>query len=395
MTLGFSRQCISTTFESTPVTHRVGIDARMLGIRPKGIARYIWELCKAVDKALPEAEFFVYSRTSSGLPRISPRWHERVDRSVAAKRLPNSIWGALRVGFLTRRDELSVFWGGTGLLPLVGLRARSVLTVHDLVYNLEPRTTSGRARWAAHLFFRASVRKANSIVCNSHGSARRLEVLLGRGADAVIRPGVSEVFRKRSDAEILPVLHALRVPRPYLLAVGTWEPRKGLQRLIPAFLSLAEEGLLRGHILALAGERGWKEGPIVKLVQRGGGRIRPLGFVDDEALAVLYSGADALVFPSSYEGFGIPVLEARACGTRVVATDLPELREAGGDDTIYVPPTEHGVRVGVLQALASNRPEPLPPRECSWAESARIFARVLTRTQAISAGHRREATRAC
>jgi glycosyltransferase involved in cell wall biosynthesis len=377
------------------VQPRVGIDARMLGIRPKGIGRYIWELSKAVDKALPEAEFFVYSRMPTGLPRISPRWHERVDRSAAAKRLPNSFWGALRVGFLTRSDDLSVFWGGTGLLPLVGLRARSVLTVHDLVYNLEPWTTSGRARWAAHLFFRASVRKANSIVCNSHGSARRLEACLGRAADAVIRPGVSEIFRKKSDAEILPVLHELRVPRPYLLAVGTWEPRKGLERLIPAFLSLADEGLLQGHTLALAGERGWKDGPIVKLVQRGGERIRPLGFVDDEALAVLYSGADALVFPSSYEGFGIPVLEARACGTRVVATDLPELREAGGDDTIYVPPTEHGVRVGVLQALASNRPEPLPPRECSWAESARIFARVLTRTQAISAGHRREATRAC
>jgi glycosyltransferase involved in cell wall biosynthesis len=203
------------------------------------------------------------------------------------------------------------------------------------------------------------------------------------------------VFRKKSDAEILPVLHALRIPRPYLLAVGTWEPRKGFQRLIPAFLSLANEGLLQGHILALAGERGWKDGPIVKLVKGGGGRIRPLGFVDDEALAALYSGADALVFPSSYEGFGIPVLEARACGTRVVATDLPELREAGGDDAVYVPATELGVRVGVLKALGSNRPKPLPPCECGWAESARIFAGVLTRTQAMSAGERQEPARVC
>ena len=111
-----------------------------------------------------------------------------------------------------------------------------------------------------------------------------------------------------------------------------------------------------------------------------------MGFVDDEALAVLYSGADALVFPSSYEGFGIPVLEARACGTRVVTTDLPELREAGGDDTIYVPPTEHGVRVGMLAALASSRPKPLPPRDYGWAESARMFASVLTKAQAVGAG---------
>ena len=76
--------------------------------------------------------------------------------------------------------------------------------------------------------------------------------------------------------------------------------------------------------------------------------VRALGFVDDEALAVLYNGADALVFPSSYEGFGIPVLEPRACGTRVVTTDLPELREAGGDDAIYVPPTSHALQFDEL-----------------------------------------------
>ena len=231
----------------------------MLGAKPKGIGRYIWELCKALDKALPEAEFFLYGRAPTGLPRISSRWHDRLDVSAAAKRLPNSLWGVLRVGFLTRRDNLSVFWGGTGLLPLVGLRARSVLTVYDFVYTLQPRTTSARARWAARLFFRASVRRANSIVCISHGSARRLEGLLGRGSDAIIHPGVSEAFRKKSNAEVQSVLRGLLVPTPYLLAVGTWEPRKGLQRLIPAFLSLADEGRLRSHVLVLS-RRPWLEG---------------------------------------------------------------------------------------------------------------------------------------
>ncbi len=366
------------------MTLRVGIDARMLGVRSKGIARYIWELCKALDNVLPQAEFFLYCRAPSGLPRISSRWHERVDSSVAGKQLPSSLWAVARVGFLARRDDVSVFWGGTGLVPLAGLRARSVLTVHDLVYNLEPRTTSSRARWAARLFFRASVKRADSIVCNSHGSARRLEAFLGRRTEAVIRPGVSDAFRKKSDAEVLRVLYNLGIQRPYLLAVGTWEPRKGLERLIPAFLGLSSEGLLNGHILVLVGERGWKDSSIAKLVEHGAERICALGFVDDESLAVLYNGADALVFPSSYEGFGIPVLEARACGTRVVATDLPELREAGGRDAIYVPPTEQGIRVGILDALVSNRPGPLQPCEYGWAESARIFSNVLTRLNATS-----------
>ena len=147
---------------------------------------------------------------------------------------------------------------------------------------------------------------------------------------------------------------------------------------------------MRSHVLVLAGERGWKDGPIARLVEGGGRRIRALGFVDDEALAVLYNGADALVFPSSYEGFGIPVLEARACGTRVVTTDLPELREAGGSDAIYVAPTQDALRAGMLEALASNRPKALAPSECSWNSSARVFANLLTKTHTIAPHEVRE-----
>ncbi len=355
---------------------RIGIDARMLGPRPKGIARYIWELCRPLDQLMPDAEFFLYSRRPLDLPTISARWHQRVDMS-AARRLPSSLWGVARAGLLARRDNLSVFWGGTGLIPLIGLDAPSVLTVHDLVHSLEPHTTSARARWAARLFFRASVSKADFVVCNSAGSARRLRDSLGRTADAVVRPGVIDTFRKKDEGEVARVLGRFGLRKPYLLAVGTWEPRKGLQRLIPAFLALVDEGRLQNYLLVLAGERGWKDKGIVRLVKAGGQRIRPLGYVDDDSLAALYSAADALVFPSSYEGFGIPVLEARACGTRVVTTDSPELREAGGTDAIYVPPTEEGIRAGILEALGSAAPRPLRPNAERWVASARIFADIL------------------
>jgi glycosyltransferase involved in cell wall biosynthesis len=360
------------------VAYRLGIDGRMLSPQPKGIGRYIWELCKALDKVMPDAEFLIYSRQPTSLPRISERWRECVDPSGTASRLPSSAWGVSRVGFLARRDKVNTFWGGTGLIPLAGLTARSVLTVHDLVHRIEPKTTSLKARWAARLFFRASVRSADAIVCNSQGSARRLEQFLGRAADAIVRPGVSGSFRRKTEAEIVRVLRSLGISRPYLLTVGTWEPRKGLQRLIPAFLTLSAGPQLSKHTLVVAGERGWKDKSIVKLVQESGERIRATGFVDDESLAALYSGADALIFPSSYEGFGIPVLEARACATRVVATDLAELREAGGEGTIYVPPTQQGIQLGILRALASPRPKPIAASKSSWIESARVLAKVFT-----------------
>src|SRR6185312_17245637 len=108
---------------------RIGIDGRILGARPKGIARYIWELCKGLDEILPHAEFFLYSPEPTNLLPISNRWHERVETGWA-RQLPNSLWAVTRPGHLARYDSLDVFWGGTGLLPLIGPSTRSVLTVH-------------------------------------------------------------------------------------------------------------------------------------------------------------------------------------------------------------------------------------------------------------------------
>jgi glycosyltransferase involved in cell wall biosynthesis len=105
--------------------------------------------------------------------------------------------------------------------------------------------------------------------------------------------------------------------------------------------------------------------------------VRDTGYVDDEELAALYSGAAVFVLPSSYEGFGMPVLEARACGAPVVTTDLAELREAGGPDCVYIQPTEDGIRNGILTALSLPRPGPLAPASRTWDVSACALAEVL------------------
>jgi glycosyltransferase involved in cell wall biosynthesis len=107
----------------------------------------------------------------------------------------------------------------------------------------------------------------------------------------------------------------------------------------------------------------------------------PLGFVDDDQLATLYSGCHAFVFPSRYEGFGLPVLEARACGAAVLASDLPEIREAGGEDALYVPPTAEGLREGLRGVIARSRPPALASGLLpTWQGSAAIVARYLRGT---------------
>jgi glycosyltransferase involved in cell wall biosynthesis len=355
---------------------RIGIDGRRLGSRPKGIGRYIWELCNGLDEVLPKAQFFLYSPRPLNLPPISGRWSIRVDESPF-RRLPSNLWLVVGAGRLAQRDEVDCFWSGSGLLPLVGRRARTVLTIHDLVHKVAPETMDTRALWATRLFFRSSVANADALVSNSEGTAMRLEGLFGYKVAAVVRPGLSKLFQPKSGREIQQILSHYEVTKPYLLAVATWEPRKGLQPLIQTFLNMKDGGLIRDYKLVLVGERGWKDTAIADLVRHNADSVLSLGFVHDMALAGLYRGAEAFVFPSKYEGFGMPVLEARACGTAVITSDLPELREAGGEDGIYVEPTEEGIRNGILTVLKRRPPTGLDWRDWSWSKSAGILAQVL------------------
>jgi glycosyltransferase involved in cell wall biosynthesis len=356
---------------------RIGIDGRVLGLRFKGIARYIWELCKGLDVILPRAEFYLYSREPTGLPRISSRWHERAETGWA-RQLPKSLWAVTRPGFLAGRDRVDVFWGGTGLIPLIGLSARSVVTVHDLVYKIVPEAMSFKARWATNMFFESSLSHADTVVANSQGTADRLRAMMGYTAAAVVRPGISSAFTPQTEAKVAAVLASHSLRRPYVLSVATLEPRKGLDYLIRGFSELQSGGELPDHTLVLVGDRGWRDASLSKLLKGSSPRIIWLGFIQDEELVALYSGCDVFVYPSKYEGFGMPVLEARACGARVVTSDSPELREAGGSEAIYVTPSEAGIANGILVAIGSRRNRPFNWRKQSWIASSATLAGALT-----------------
>jgi glycosyltransferase involved in cell wall biosynthesis len=343
----------------------------------------MFEICRELDALLPSAEFFVYAPEPVELPGGSGRWQCRAEARRWARRLKPIAWLKLRAGRLCREDRLDAFWGSATLFPPLPAGVRRVTTVYDLTFRVAPETMSRTHLLAQRLFFAYDVRHAHHRVAISQGTATRLQEWLGGPLAAVALPGLSPAFRPRDPAAVAATLQTFGIAKPYFLAVATWEPRKNLELLVRVFRALHARGEFHDYRLVLAGGAGWKDQHLRALLQVGDSVNTPVisqgvtatGFVGDNELADLYSGCRAFVFPSAYEGFGIPVLEARACGAPVVATDLPELREAGGTGAIYIPPTAEGLRQGLRRVIAEV-PAPPPSRDVlpTWRGSAKVLA---------------------
>ena len=191
----------------------------------------------------------------------------------------------------------------------------------------------------------------------------------------MVQAAVSEAFRPASPEVVRTLLDNRGIRRPYILTVASGDKNKNLPALFAAFQNLGRQGHLTRYTLIVAGKRSPN---VIAGTPRGSEpAIVPIGFVPDEELPALYTGAELFVLPSLYEGFGIPVLEARSCGTRVLTTDIPELREAGGDNALYCAPTPDGLQTGLLEALKRPRSGIAPDTGYSWNKSARVLAALL------------------
>jgi glycosyltransferase involved in cell wall biosynthesis len=357
---------------------RIGIDGRALQGNRTGIGRYVFELCRELDRQLPEAKFFVYSNVLIEMPVLSERWVLKVEPIPWLRKIKSVLWLKIRCGSLCRRDELDVFWGGATFMPHLPSTIRTVITVYDLNYKIVPETMGIAHRWAFRLFFKNDVKNADAVLTISKGTSDRLFKLFGRMADDIVYPAIDSSFSLQSEARVQEVLLEHSLQRPYLLAVATWEPRKNLELLINTFFVMKRQGELSEHSLVLVGGRGWKDQRLTSLLS-GVNSIIPLGYVADNQLAPLYSGADLFIFPSLYEGFGMPILEARACRTRILTSNIAELHEAGGEDAIYIQPTSIGIQKGILFALSQPKPTyEFEKKYPSWGNSAAILVGVLT-----------------
>jgi glycosyltransferase involved in cell wall biosynthesis len=237
-------------------------------------------------------------------------------------------------------------------------RARGILTVHDLAFLMRPDCADAHLRAYLEDVVPRSVRRADFIIADSENTRNDLVVLLGANpaSIAVVPGGVEERFKPITDPEQLTKARRMLGvgEAPFILAIGVLEPRKNLNRLMDAFHHLKQrETVSRDMRLVLAGGKGWLYDDIFEHHDASPIRDDILlpGFVPDELLPAIYSAADVLAFPSLYEGFGLPILEAMACGTPVVASRASCLPEVAEGAALMVDPTNVEALAAALELV--------------------------------------------
>ena len=285
------------------------------------------------------------------------------------------LWTHLRLSAeLLRRPRPDVLFVPAHVLPLAH-PLPSVVTVHDLGYRYFPEAHPTAQRLYLDWSTRFSARGATRVIADSQATRHDLVRFYGipESKIRVVYPGFDETLALTDPAR---VRARYGLPQAYVLHVGTLQPRKNIGRLIEAMELLKTRA--PGVRLVLAGRAGWLSEPIVARARALPGLVQLLDYVPDEDLAGLYSGARAFAFPSLYEGFGFPVLEAMACGTPVVCANTSSLPELAGDAALLVDPLDTTALASTLGRLlddpslrASLTERGLAQvRQFSWAKAA-------------------------
>jgi alpha-1,3-rhamnosyl/mannosyltransferase len=327
-----------------------------------GIGRYAWALASRFARA-PQFESVRYYFNGRWIadPAVLLRTPRRPDASRRGALALGLRWleesapatalaEALRRRLPPFRDHL--FHSPNFLLPAgCGL---AVATIHDLSIIRYPETHPPERLRAFDKAFPRTLRSAAHLITDSEAVRREVVDRFGWAAARVtaVPLGVGEHFAPRPAAALARQLqsHGL-LPGGYALCVSTVEPRKRVDRLLRAYARLPAE-LATRFPLVLAGDRGWLSGGTHESLARAGDRVRYLGFVGEEALPALYAGARAFLYPSAYEGFGLPVLEAMASGIPVLSSDAAALSEVGGDAALRVDPEdERALADGIRRVL--------------------------------------------
>lgn len=348
---------------------RVGIDVQSTLGQKTGIGLYTANLLQALRRVAPQHEY------------VALAWG-RLQELRTDQRIYWQQWALPCQARETRVDILHV----PGFDAPLFKPCPVVLTVHDLIGCIFPQNLPIISRFYWSFWLPRSIRWADIIIADSHHTKNDLIRLVGIPPNRVrvIYLGVDAAFQPLQEDEALePVRVKYNLPAEFILYVGTIEPRKGLDTLITAYAALARE---IPHDLVIAGKKGWYIEPLFRLVEtyKLGQRVHFVGYIADEDLPKLYNLATLFVYPSRYEGFGLPPLEAMACGVPVICSNAASLPEVVGDAAWLVPPNApEALAAAIRQVLENSQLQGIMrskglerAKRFTWDETARQTAAV-------------------
>jgi glycosyltransferase involved in cell wall biosynthesis len=345
---------------------KIGIDVMPLDTQLTGVGNYLLRLLEELIPLRPEDTFYLYRTDCNAVVKKlaqSPRVILRTNRFLG---ISEALWSQTTLAWMCYQDKLDLFWGATQSLPLMSAKGQKhLLTIYDFAYLLYPHTVSYFRGVYLRLLGKFFYKKADIRTAISEGTAKRLQELFTLKTDRVIRPPLPPGMPQ-------PGAH-LRCfgleEKKYYLMVGTLEPRKNICATLKTYREIASQSTI--DPLVLVGKAGWKQTPIKQEINRliceRPHQIKILGYIEEPSLRNLIRGAKAYIMPSLYEGYGMPIAEARSLGTPVICSRIPEMIEAAEGDAFFL--NLDNFEADLRKALTS----PLPsPKKCGYPSSREL-----------------------
>ncbi len=344
---------------------RIGIDALPLTMPKTGVANYIFYFLEEILNLLPDCDFYLYAHELKGdlpyfsrFPNVTICTDARLSKSL-------SLWIQTTLACLLYRDQIDVFWATTQIYPLIKRKRTKVLfTLLDFVHLLYPETLTPIKCFAHRLLTPALLKHADYIVPISYGSAKRLKDYYELDHHSVIEPPIKPWLKPIEKSLLETWLMAKGLSyKGYFLTVGTLEPRKNLEGVLTTYAAtLVAHEPSKVFPLVVMGGDGWKTSHVktllAELSQKYPKNVIITGYASEADQWHYLAGARYLLMLSHYEGYGMPIAEARVCGTEVICTDVPEMREAALEQGIFLTQSEYREKLQEYFLGASHEPFP-------------------------------------
>jgi len=327
---------------------KIGISTAFLGNLRAGTWQYTSHLLRGMADIAEVSAVGREQHTPSGIAAPVR------DYPGGGVRLAKLIWPNFVLPQRAGADGYDLIHCTTPYGTFMPCRYKNVITICDVTPLLFPGTHGRMNVWHHRFALPAILQRADRIITISDCSKRDIVRVFGIAEEKVSVTLLAADERYTAAPGGSPGEALDKLPRPYILNVGTLEPRKNLDGLLRAFARAKRGGL--PHTLVITGARGWGESRLAPLVEQLGilDSVVFTGFIEDEDLPHLYRGADFFVYPSLYEGFGLPVLEAMACGTPVITSDSSSIPEVAGEAALLVDPRSETELAAAMLRLAGD-----------------------------------------